>query len=92
MGVAEQRDASGLQRSGEVGVARYSSGALTRETVHQVDIQAEDSGFYEHVDAMADDVERLNPADRVLHVGGEVLHPKAESRYLLRSLRNRVRS
>ena len=79
MRIAEQRDAVGPQRVGAQHRVVQVLSRLVRQAVHQVEVEIGDPGRAQHRDRGRDRLERLHPADRLLHMRREFLHAEARA-------------
>jgi hypothetical protein len=66
--ISEQGEPPGLERCGKLGAVDYVADSLPGQTIHQVDVDAGDTGGTQGCNRLFDLPERLEAADRVLHV------------------------
>jgi hypothetical protein len=66
--ISEQGEPRGLERCGKLGAADHIADSLPGQTIHQVDADVGDTGGTQGCNRPFDLPERLEAADRLLHM------------------------
>jgi hypothetical protein len=80
MRIAEQGDARRRKRGRQFGAADHVADGLPRQAVHEIDIDGGDAGRPHRRNRRLDLLERLDAADRALHMGRKILSAETRAR------------